>query len=109
MRQRSVLWLVVLAGCAGSGSSATPRATPTVVSITADDLRRDLTVFASDSFEGRETGTPAAFRAARFIAQRLAALGVEPGGDSLYLQRVPLIRDLFEPSTRIAVTQAGRP
>src|SRR5919107_4814055 len=57
-----------------------------------DELRRDLTVFASDSFAGRETGTAGAERAARFLAQRLSALGVEPAGDSGYLQRVPLSR-----------------
>ncbi|HEV8363355.1 MAG TPA: M28 family peptidase [Gemmatimonadaceae bacterium] len=61
--------------------------------ITADELRRDLYVFASDSFGGRLTGTPYAAKAARFLTARLQALGVEAAGDSGYLQRVPLKRN----------------
>jgi len=76
---------------------------------TTDELRRDLTVFASDSFSGRATGTPGAERAARFLAARLAALGVEPAGDSGYFQRVPLVRASFGPNTRFeVVTPEGR-
>ena len=103
MQRRSLLLMTILVGCAGS---APPAAVPSrgIAPITADELRRDLTVFASDSFEGRETGTPAAMRAARFIADRLVALGVEPAGDSMYYQRVPLIRDTFGPTTRLSVT-----
>lgn len=73
--------------------------------IKADELRRDLSVFASDSFLGRETGTPSIMRAARFLVNRLVSLGLEPAGDSLYYQRVPLIRETFSPNTRFLVTQ----
>ena len=66
--------------------------------ITADELRRDLFVFASDSFGGRATGTPHAEKAARFLATRLKALGVEAAGDSGYLQRVPLKRNTMAAS-----------
>lgn len=103
MRHRWLALTGVLAGCGGSAPAPAP--TPSLVPISADDLRRDLTVFASDSFEGRETGTPAALRAARFIAERLVALGVEPAGDSLYFQRVPLVKETFAPETRITVAR----
>src|SRR5437867_2772348 len=102
MRHRMVLVLVLLAACAPS--SITARTSP-VPPVRADELRRDLAVFASDSFLGRETGTPSANRAARFLVDRLMALRLEPAGDSLYYQRVPLIRDVFGPQTRFTVTQ----
>ena len=102
MRHRVVLVLVFLAACAPS--TITTRTTP-APALRADELRRDLTVFASDSFLGRETGTPSANRAARFLVDRLMALRLEPAGDSLYYQRVPLIRDVFTPQTRFTVTQ----
>jgi hypothetical protein len=73
--------------------------------ITADELRRDLFVFAADSLGGRETATPYEKRAARFLVERLVALGVEPAGDSLFYQRVPLIKDTFGPETRFIVAQ----
>jgi hypothetical protein len=107
MRHRSALGLVLLAACA---RTTPPVATPQPASvslITADELRPDLTVFASDSFAGRETGTPAAKRAAQFIATRLMQLGLEPGGDSLYYQRVPLVREGISNTTQLAVTQNG--
>src|SRR5439155_17820451 len=68
------------------------------------ELRRDLFAFADDSMRGRETGTPDATRAATFIANRLAALGLEPAGDSGYYQRIPMQNDRFKAGTRITVT-----
>ncbi len=82
-----------------------PPANP--VSVRTDDIRRDLTTFASDEFRGRETGTPDALRAARFIADRVAALGLEPAGDSGYYSRVPMERQAFGASTAITVSVRG--
>jgi hypothetical protein len=106
MRRRSLIVFVALAGCARpSVAPVTPEAyAPPVV---GEELRRDLLVFASDSFAGRETGTPNAFKAARFIVARLTALGLEPAGDSMYFQRVPLVANTFGPSTRFTVAVNG--
>ena len=98
-----------LAGC----SHAPPRTASVVqqgarfdpgYSINAAELRRDLFIFADDSFRGRETGTADAQRAAAFIAHRAQLLGLEPAGDSLYMQRVPLVRQIFTKTTRVVVT-----
>jgi hypothetical protein len=80
-----------------------PRAT-----ISDATLRAELTAFAADSFRGRETGTPDADRAARFLAERLHAVGAEPAGDSGYFHRVPLVREYLAPSTSFTVTEGGR-
>jgi hypothetical protein len=72
-----------------------------------DDMRRDLSVFASDAFRGRETGTPDIMTAARFIADRLTTLGLEPAGDSGFYARVPMERQTFGPSTKITVSVRG--
>ena len=72
--------------------------------ISVDALRSDLSIFASDSFLGREAGTPNSVRAARFIAARLGELGLEPAGDSGFLQRVPLIRETMSASSSFRVT-----
>ena len=74
----------------------------------AGELRRDLEVFASDSFRGREAGTPDEAREVRFLAGRLAELGIEPAGDSGFLQRVPLARAQFGAGTRFEVATAER-
>ena len=103
---RTVLLLVALAACAPA-STATTTAVP-VNAIAAGELRRDLFVFAADSFLGRETGTAASLKAARFIAGRAMALGLEPAGDSLYYQRVPLVRNVLAPGTQFTVSTASR-
>jgi hypothetical protein len=99
MRHRLVFFLSTLAACATSGAGGGSLSLP----IADNDLRRDLFAFSADSFQGRETGTPGAMRAARFLVQRLVKLGVEPAGDSLYYQRVPLVRQTFGPATRLTV------
>lgn len=87
----------------GAPTSKPMRYDPTG-SINAAELRRDLYIIADDSFRGRETGTPEARRAAAFIARRVQQLGLEPAGDSLYLQRVPMVRETFARSTQMSVT-----
>jgi hypothetical protein len=99
---RSVLLLAAIVACSPGGSSTRPAPVP-ITDVAADELRRDLVVFAADSFLGRETGTAASFKAARFIAERAVRLGLEPAGDSLYYQRVPLVRNVLGSATRFSV------
>jgi hypothetical protein len=104
---------VVLAVACASAPAPVP-GTPAVVPLpraavpTAGELRRDLVVFASDSFRGRETGTADERRAAAFLVSRVSALGLTPAGDSGFYQRVPLERDAIGGATRFAVTAGGR-
>ncbi|HET8622112.1 MAG TPA: M20/M25/M40 family metallo-hydrolase [Gemmatimonadales bacterium] len=55
-------------------------------------LRDWLSVIASDSLQGRGTGTPGAAKAARLIAEAMSEMGLRPAGDSGFFQRVPLVR-----------------
>ena len=116
MRRHSPLLtslILVIVAC----SHAPPPQTATVVqqgtrvdpgySINAAELRRDLFIFADDSFRGRETGTADAQRAAAFLARRVQQFGLEPAGDSLYMQRVPLVRQTFGRATQFTVSLAG--
>jgi hypothetical protein len=106
MRLQWIFGVMVVAGCAAGGPG--PRDPVAVRPMawrppTEGELRSDLTVFASDSFRGREAGTPDERRAAAFLVAHLAALGVTPGGDSGYYQRVPLVREVLGVGTRLAV------
>ena len=46
--------------------------------ISADNLRKDLTYIASDELEGRDTGSEGQRKAANYIANRFAELGLQP-------------------------------
>jgi peptidase M28-like protein len=115
--------LLTLLSCAAAACSHVPPQTASVMQqgapakaamfrdpgsgINAAALRRDLYAFADDSFHGRETGTADARRAAAFLARRVQQLGLEPAGDSLYMQRVPMVRSTFARGTQLTVTWAG--
>lgn len=54
---------------------------------------------AADSMEGRGTATPGGERAAQFLARTMRLIGLQPGGDDGYFQRVPM---------KVVVSQARR-
>ena len=100
-----LLLAAAAAGCGGGAPSASGPPAPAPLPLpNVAELRRDLEVFASDSFRGREAATPDEMRAVRFLAGRLAELGLEPAGDSGFLQRVPLARPQYGDGTRFQVT-----
>jgi hypothetical protein len=82
------LWLaagcLLVAACARAGGPS-PGAEPTVA---PDEVREIVSALAADSMEGRRTGTPGSARASRFLADRMRRYGIQPAGDSGYLQRV---------------------
>lgn len=105
---RVPLTLFTLAVAAGACAAPVPSvvvAPGAVRAITVDELRRDLVAFSHDSMQGREAGTPGEARAARFLVNRLMELGLEPAGDSMYYQRVPMYRTTLASTTRFGVTQ----
>src|SRR4051812_38452172 len=110
MRRRLIVALCFGIGCTSSARTvpAPTAESPVVGAVTSEELRRDLYAFADDSMRGRETGTPDAARAVRFLTERLQRLGLEPAGDSLFVQHVPLQRETFGPKTRIVVEQDGK-
>jgi len=68
--------------------------------ITAAELREHLTIFASDYYEGRETGTRGLARAAEYLSKQFQLSGIPPmksiGG---YYQDYPLVEFKWETST----------
>ena len=58
-------------------------------SISSDDLRKHLTILASDEYEGRETGESGSRKAAEYIANHFKSLGLPMvGEDNSYFQHV---------------------
>lgn len=107
LRFTSVL-LIVVAACGTPAATVQTAPASTSISPNAEELRRDMYVFASDSFGGRETGTPYAHKAAVWLAARAKALGLEPAGDSGYFHRVPMNRALLTAGPIAVTSTAGR-
>jgi len=70
-----------------------PLSDPTVFAstITEDELKEHLYTYASDEFEGRETGKPGQKKAVEYIKDYYQALGIPAlQGNGDYFQKVPL-------------------
>ncbi|WP_298393582.1 M28 family metallopeptidase [Flavobacterium sp.] len=87
---------LMLLSCSGTKtSSATKTSKPLDVqsyvnSITADELRTNLTVVASDEMEGRNTGSEGQKKAGNYIIEQYKKIGVPfPKGADSYYQKVP--------------------
>lgn len=61
-------------------------------SITATDLRKHLTILASDAFEGRETGEPGQKMAAAYISAFFGSVGIPAQKDGTWYQPVNLVK-----------------
>lgn len=59
--------------------------------ITQSELKEHLYTYASDEFQGRETGTEGQKKAVHYLRQAYEDLGIEPApGTDKYFQKVPL-------------------
>jgi len=95
---------------AGGAASATGEAAGTATTGTQEvsreeRLRRQMTILAADSMEGRAAGTVGERRARDFLVATLERYGVEPAGEDGYLQPVPIVRT----TTSDGRTRAGLP
>jgi len=93
---------------AGGAASATGEAAGTAGTqeVTREErLRRQMTILAADSMEGRAAGTVGERRARDFLVATLERYGVEPAGEDGYLQPVPIVRT----TTSDGRTRAGLP
>jgi Peptidase family M28 len=58
-------------------------------SATPSSVRALLSVIAADSMEGRAVWSRGSDRAAKYIAEQMRRVGLVPGGDSGYFQKIP--------------------
>ncbi len=78
-------------------------------SITAANLKGDLSFLSSDALQGRYTPSPGLDVAAEFIASQFRAAGLEPGDDRDYFQTAPMIdRQMPKPSSEMTVQDGSR-
>ncbi len=103
---KKILFLVGISGvllACGTSKSTTSTATEAVKTkkevtafaetITAAELKEALYIYASDDFEGRETGAPGQKKAIEFLKEHYVSLGIpSPIAENDYFQEVPLVK-----------------
>ena len=97
-------------GRADAATATAPAATdwsvPYAASITPEGLKQDLSVLASDEYEGRETGQKGQHMAADYIAKAFASYGLAgpvPGSDNPYLQHFSMNRVGVDPAASVKI------
>jgi len=79
--------ILVAAASVHGGDPITPPPGPGLPTVDASAVWRDVEELASDTYRGRNGGSPGELAAAALIAMRLEALGLEPlGDDGTFLQ-----------------------
>ena len=85
--------------CNSSQQAVTDKTTATMAkdpspianTITEEELKNHLYTYASDEFEGRETGKPGQKKAIAYLVSQYKEMGIPPlKEDGDYLQKVPL-------------------
>ncbi len=72
--------------------------------ISAERIREDVRVLASDEFEGRGPGEAGERKTVDYLSKAFAAAGLEPGGvDGLWTQPVQLVRLDRQPGARLSL------
>lgn len=106
MRRRvksSPLKRLLMAGAAvliiGCMSTADVAVTPLPASdpVSAAEIERDMNFLASDALEGRLTGTEGYDKAAAYVAERFAQIGLTPGGVEGFYQRIEFSQGYRQP------------
>src|SRR5213078_500366 len=109
MHRCRLLLLALCAPAAARGQTELPRShrpAPTVPAITPGDLMTRLYIFADDSMQGREAGTPGNVKGTDYIAVEIKRAGLVPAvEDGTYFQTIPLKTRTFD--TTSTFTLAG--
>ena len=94
---KKLLLLANLSFCIGLSFAQSSDGSKYAATITGADLKKHLTVIASDEMEGRETGTEGQRRAAAYIESQFKAIGLKaPAGLTGYQQLYPLWQDSLQ-------------
>lgn len=80
---------------AAPGTAAVPFAD----GITAANLKKNLYIVAGDDMQGRETGQPGQYKAAKFITEKFKRAGLLPAANGKWEQPFSLFQDTINTST----------
>ncbi|MGB8492562.1 MAG: M28 family metallopeptidase [Bacteroidales bacterium] len=90
----------VVTGC-HSGSKNIDSA---IKSITTDDLKKNISVLASDDFRGRFPATEGEEKTISYLAEQFKQEGLKPASNGSYFQEVPLVRITADTAMDLTIT-----
>ena len=110
MAKNMIAWMLfaflapfVLAKC-GNRDNAVKQA---LESITAEDLSSDISVLASDEFEGRGPSSRGEIKTINFLKEEFQKLGLQPGNGESFFQEVPLVAITASSHAKLTIRGSG--
>jgi Zn-dependent M28 family amino/carboxypeptidase len=91
------------AAVADEASVKLPAAPDTDAEIRAEDLAAQIQIIASDEFAGRQPGGPGERKTVGYLSSEFARLGLKPGNGDSYVQQVPMVEIVSEPTGPVAI------
>lgn len=104
---RTAFSFVVVSAVLLSQTAPPPIVQTVLYSITASDLKGDVSFLASDALQGRYTPSIGLEVAAEFIASQFRAAGLDPGGDQDYFQTASMIDRHMPKATSDLIVREG--
>ncbi len=98
--------LSILAFAACNQSTQTAASDDGISSFNADSLKKDIAVLASDSFMGRKPFTKGETLTIDYLQKQYAAIGLEPGNGTSFVQDVPMVNILATAAPQMQVKSA---
>ncbi|NML19994.1 M28 family peptidase [Pseudoflavitalea sp. G-6-1-2] len=95
---------ILAASCGDNNNKTTLKDDAGLTALRADSLAKNIQVLASDSFLGRKPFTMGEDLTIDFLQKKFAAVGLEPGNGSSYLQDVPMVNITTVAAPDMAVT-----
>lgn len=105
LRNLLLFTTLALAACnEGARQTGTADDSTAIKAIDSAAMARDISVLASDEFQGRKPFTIGEVKTLDYLVKRFKEIGLQPGNDTSYLQEVPMveIRSVPEGDLRIA-------
>jgi len=103
------LAILAIAACSQEPAAPVGNKDDALAAVTKEGIETHLRYLADDAREGRMAGEPGHEEAARYVADRFAEFGLEPGGDDGWFQQVPLISyRIDEESTTLIAHRDGK-
>ena len=72
-------------------------------SITADGMKSQISILASDDFQGRAPATAGEVKTINYLAEQFKELGLEPANNGSYFQEVPLLKLTADKSMELEI------
>ncbi|HQG77533.1 MAG TPA: M28 family metallopeptidase [Bacteroidales bacterium] len=72
--------------------------------ITADDMKKHISVLASDEFLGRAPSTEGETKTISYLAEQFRQIGLQPAARGSYFQEVPLVKLTADHDMKLVIT-----